>query len=233
MKELKGVIFIDYPEKDYYLYTMQSSIKDDKSIYIGVTHNPIDRWKKHAGDRRRKPYKNKPVYKWMNDVIDNRNEKIYFKIVEKDLPETEAFSKEIDLILFYKGQGYNVLNISEGGKGFKGCKPWNKREFTDEHKNKLSIAHMGNMGGMCGKKHTKETKELLSRQSLERKHRNWQNPRKKIVYKYDRKGNLLNTYSSLGHASIEENVSPSSVGEWCRGEKKPMNGFIYSYTKLN
>lgn len=233
MREYNGIININESENDYCLYKMYSSDKKDFNIYIGVTRNHKQRVYKHSIDRKRKSYDHKPLYIWLNDVIDNKKIKVIFEIIEKGLSEKEAFEKEIEYIEHYKTLNYNLLNISKGGKGNKGQVPWNKGKFyTKELKIKLSNSHLGKIGGMKGKKHSEKTKELISLRNKERKDKNWINPKSKKVYKYNSDNILIAVYNSLQDAAKFENVSPTSVGEWCRKEKQPRNKFFYSYIKL-
>jgi predicted GIY-YIG superfamily endonuclease len=236
MKEYNGIVNVSEPENDYSLYIMYSFDKSDNCIYVGVSKNPKQRIVKHNTERKRKVSSHKPLYIWLNDTIDNLGKKVAFEIIEERLSEKEAFEKEIQYVQKYKDEGYNILNISEGGRGYKGHTPWNKGKkgtYSEEHIEKLSISHKGQPGGMKDKRHSKETRELLSLRNKERKERGWINPRGKRVYKYTSDNKLLAEYNSLHHAAECENVSPSSVGEWCRKEKQPMNKFVYSYIKLN
>jgi len=232
MKNYNGIINISEPENDYSIYIMYSSNSLDKSIYIGVTRDYKQRVYKHSIDRTRKNYCFRPLYKWLNEIIDEQERNIIFEVIEKELTEKNAFEKEIMYIQEYKNNGYNVLNVSEGGKGNKGHIPWNKgkkNHLTKEQKNLLSNSHKGKVSGNKDKNHTQQTKELISLRIKERKEKNWHNPRKKKVYKYNNDNSLIIEYSCLEEAGINENVSPTSIGEWCRGKKKPRNGFIYSY----
>lgn len=195
MREYNGLINIDYPEDDFCIYIMYSSNDNDNSIYIGVTEEYKQRAYRHSRNRKREKYKHLLLYKWMNTVIEEDNEKVLFKIIEENHTKSSAFLREIELIQEHKDKGLNVLNMSDGGKGPKGHIPWNK--------------------GLIFKKE-KEKKPS----------------RKKEVYKYDSDNNLLIVYTCLVEAGNRENVSPTSVGEWCRKTKIPRNNFKWSYTKL-
>jgi predicted GIY-YIG superfamily endonuclease len=229
MKEYNGIINITEPENDYCVYKMYSVNEEDKSIYIGVSQNYKQRAYKHSSCRKSKENAEKPLYIWINDIIDNKGEKVIFEVIDKELSEKQAFDIEIEYIKQYKDLGYIVLNLSEGGKGNKGNTPWNKNKtYSKEHVIKLSEAHKGKTSGMKDKKHSDETKVLLSL-----KNKGLVSKKRKKVYKYDGDTLLLAEYSSLKEAAKQENVSPSSVGEWCRKEKQPRNGFVYSYSELN
>jgi hypothetical protein len=233
MREYNGVINISESDNDYSIYKIYSSDPLDNSIYIGVTANPKQRVYKHSKERNYKRNKNKPLYLWMNDLIDVKLKgKVLFEIIENNLSQEEAFDKEIQLINKCKLEKLNVLNISEGGKGNLGNIPWNKGEiniYSEVHIEKLRLSHLGKVSGNKGNTYSKETKELLSLRNKERKEKNWNNPKKKKVYKYNSNNVLLAEYSCLEEAGKLELVSPTSVGEWCRKEKVPKNGLIYSY----
>jgi hypothetical protein len=236
MKEYNGLVNLNYPDKPYCIYTIYSEDETDKNIYIGVSSDYNQRAYKHSISRTYKRYKDFPLYIWMNHVIEEKNLKVMFKVIETDLTEHEAFLKEKELISNYTKRDYTILNSTEGGKGPTGRIPWNKGKvnvYTDKQLKKLSESHIGKVGGMLGKNHSTETKNLISLKNKERVDRKWLNPRKKKVYKYNNDNSLIIEYSCLEEAGIKENVSPSSIGEWCRKEKKPKNGFIYSYLKIN
>jgi hypothetical protein len=92
--------------------------------------------------------------------------------------------------------------------------------------------YIGRVSTNKDRKHSDETKQIISLKNKERKDRGWVNPRKKKVYKYNKDRVLLVTYSCLQEAGTKENVSPTSIGEWCRQQKRPSNNFIWSYVKL-
>ena len=235
MKNYNGIINISEPENDYCIYKMYSTNVSDNSIYIGVTKNYKERAYKHSITRKNKEYFNKPLYIWLNEIIDVQKINVIFEVIEKQLKREEAFEKEIIYIENFKKLNYNILNISEGGKGNKGNIPWNKGKkgiYTDDHIKKLSESHKGHIGGMKNKNHSNKTKNLISLRNKERKERGWLNPQNKKVYKYNSDNQFLIEYESLQEAGKIENVSPTSVGEWCRKTRKPKNGFIYSYIKL-
>lgn len=237
MKEYNGIINISEPDDDYSIYKIYSSDPLDKSIYIGTTSNYKQRVYKHSISRKYKKYKDKPLYIWMNDLIENQlGGKVLFEVIETGLNKEKSFSREIELIEEFRNKNFIILNISEGGKGPLGQIPWNKGKsnvYTEEQLKNLSESHIGKIGGMLGKKHSTETKNLISLKNKEKVDRKWLNPRKKKVYKYNNDNSLINEYSCLEEAGTKESVSPTSIGEWCRKEKKPKNGFTYSYLKIN
>ena len=233
MKEYKGLVNLDFPETPYSTYIMYSEDLSDKSIYIGVTEGYIQRAYKHSIDRF---HKDLDVYEWMNNIIEIQKKKVLFKLLEKEkYTEKEAYLKEIELIKEYKQKGYTVINKSEGGKGYKGNIPWNKgKKMNEEYSERLSKSHIGLPSNRKGKKCTEEQIQRIIEGNKKRKERGWINPKRITVYKYDQADNLITTYSHLKEAVIAENTTPSSIGEWCRGEKSPRNkNFKWSYQKLN
>lgn len=236
MREYNGILNISEPDNDYYVYKIYSSDFTDNSIYIGVTKNYKQRCYKHSVDRKRKKYSDKPLYIWINQIIDEQERNVIFEVIEKELSEEDAFNMEIVYIKKYKDLNYNVLNISEGGKGKTGCIPWNKGKsghLTTKQLFSLSRSHTGQISPMLGKQHSIETKKLISIKNKERKNSGWVSPKRKTVYKYDNNNVLLASYSSLIEAGLKEGSSPTSIGEWCRKDKQPRNEFFWSYDKLN
>jgi len=202
MRNYNGIINISEPEDDYSIYIMYSSDNTDKSIYIGLTKNTKQRVYYHSIERKRKENINKPLYVWINHILDKTDKNIIFEVIDEKLSEEDAFNKEIYYIKKYNIEKHNVLNLTKGGKG-------NNKERT--HK----------------------TRKLLSLRNKERTEKGWESPNRKKVYKYNIDNVLLIEYACVKEAAIKENVSPSSVGEWCRKDKKPRNNFIWSYIKLN
>lgn len=229
-----GIINVSYPEKTYYIYQMYSSDSTDNRRYIGISHNPIQRCKTHSSARLREGYRTMPHYAWMNETIEN-NINILFEVIEGPLNESEGFSREIEIIQNFKDKGYNVLNISNGGKGASGREPWNKgKSWSLYMKNKLSLAHKGQVSHFKGRKHTPETIARITLDNKLRKERNWQNPRKKPVYKYNLNRDLLVEYPCAKDASLAEGKSSTVISEYCRGKKLGdyHRGFIWTYNKI-
>lgn len=202
MKNYNGIINISEPEDDYYIYKMYSSNKEDKSVYIGVTQNHKQRAYYHSTERKRKENVNKPLYIWMNEIIDKTENNVIFEVIDEKLSEKDAFNREIFYVKNYKNKGFNVLNLTNGGKG-------------------------------NNKERSVSTKMLLSLRNKERSEKGWISPNRKKVYKYNIDNVLLAEYNSVTEAALKENVSPSSIGEWCRKDKSPRNNFNWSYVKLN
>jgi predicted GIY-YIG superfamily endonuclease len=102
MKNYNGIINISEPDDDYSIYIMYSSDENDNSIYVGVTKNPKQRVYKHSMERKRGMNINKPLYIWLNDLLDKEERSVIFEVIEEKLSEEEAFIKEIYYIEKYK-----------------------------------------------------------------------------------------------------------------------------------
>jgi hypothetical protein len=235
VREFSGILHLTYPDNPYTLYMIKSPDQYDKSIYIGVTADHLQRAYKHSRDRFHKDRKNKPLYKWMNDLIENKGCKVHFKVLEENLSEFEAFLKEEELISFCKEEGFNVLNISEGGKGNKGMQPWNKGIVMPEWiVEKFRAANKGN-APFRGKFHKDETEKLISLRNQERKLRGWVNPKKKKIYQYDSELKLINIHNSSEEAATSiGSKDKTSIGRRAKSENlTPLRGYIWSYKLLN
>jgi group I intron endonuclease len=77
--------------------------------------------------------------------------------VKKFENESDAFAFEKKLILLYKLYNLKLCNLTDGGEGFSGL------IFTEEHKNKISMANKGKRSWMKGKNHSKISKKKMSK----------------------------------------------------------------------
>jgi hypothetical protein len=84
------------------------------------------------------------------------------RIVQKEMSERAAFDKEVELIAYWRAQGADLVNITDGGDGPSGRKhteEWKQanslrmkgRKPSEETRAKMSAAAMGNKKGL-GKK---------------------------------------------------------------------------------
>lgn len=232
--EYNGVIIADYPEKPFVVYTITSEDVTDKSIYIGITTDYIQRAYKHSVNRVSKKNCKYSVYEWMNDVINNKGLKVILKIIEKDYSEDEAIEREIALVKLYKEMGYKVVNGNEGGKGNKGNAPWNKGiKMSPEIVKKFSDSHIGSRKGEKRKSHSDYTKNLISLRNKEKMEKGWTSDQRKKVYKYDEEGSLVEEFPCLLDAANNMGVHIVTMGQWCRGVYTPRNNnYKWSYDLL-
>lgn len=135
----------------HYIYLIENIINN--KIYIGKTHNPNKRWRKHIsvskhGSKREKYYIHKAIKKYGKDNFS-------FSIIESYNNEIDCIDAERFYISYFKYIGAQLYNLTDGGEGCFG------RKMSKETKIKISIAHKG-------LKHSKETKELLRQENLNR-----------------------------------------------------------------
>jgi len=106
------------------------------------------------------------------------------KILAEWLTEKEAFAKEIELIKYYREQGFKLCNVTDGGEGTSGYKAtaeqiernrlthigqpaWNKgAKSTEKHIENNRLGHIGqvawNKGLKVGPIHSEEFKAKIS-----------------------------------------------------------------------
>lgn len=143
---------------------------------------------------------------WYN--ITNKT-KYVVEIVYKNITYKKAKEIEKSLIKKYgrKDLGKGILcNQTDGGDGTLGFKMF----FSEEHKNKLS-----NSGK--NKIFTDSHKHNIALS----KH--------KSVCRVDKKGNVLEKYSSMKEAGEKLNITTSHIGNVCRGLRKSTKGYIFKY----
>ena len=159
-------------------YTVYMHICPNNKKYIGITkQKPQYRWNNGKGYLANEYFTNAiQKYKWEN---------IQHKILYEHLTKEEAENKEIELIKYYKSNnreyGYNIENggnikiptqetkdkISKTLKTYKrnikgqfkkGCIPWiTGKKHSEETKEKMKQAKIGEKNPMYGKKNSQET----------------------------------------------------------------------------
>lgn len=239
-------------------YTVYKHTTPKNKVYIGITSTPVyKRWDNGNGYSGQYFFRAIKKYGWEN---------IKHEILFSGLSKEEAELKEIELIKLYKSNdrnfGYNVANggscsetLSEESKKkisdslkkyFELNGSHNKGKYlTEEHKEKLRIAHTGktlseeqkrkmgkkkNEHWSFGKQRPAETKRKIS-EKLKGRNVYDHSCLKKKVLQFDLNNNLLNIYNSLFDASLTINnkYSKSNISACCRGKVKTAYGFIWRY----
>jgi group I intron endonuclease len=187
-------------EKLYYHYIITNNI--NMKVYVGLTTNPVKRWYEHC-----RLAKVNPIYPIHLAINKYGVENFSFEIISGSKSHNEANEIEVLLIRQYNslisGNGYNVA--------LGGNSPTEGRTLSEEHKQKLSVAHKG-------KKHSEEYKQMMS---VKMKGMNtWtkgveKGPRSEVTKQKIREGNLGNT-NSLGHVVTNETrqkIREKNVGQ--------------------
>jgi len=114
-------------------------------VYIGSTINFNYRWGRHRDDLRHNHHHNIHLQRSWNKY----GEEIFeFSVLEylddiNELAKVEQFWMDI-----YREEGRDLYNIGK----YVDC-PWRGRKFSDEHRQKLSMAKMGIKRGPMSKEH--------------------------------------------------------------------------------
>lgn len=147
--------------------------KINGKVYIGQSVDIDKRKREHFNNYKREENKHYILYKAINKYgINNFKFEVICECLIEELDDLEI--KYIKLYDSYKANGYNM---TLGGGGVRGLKPWLGRHHTQETKNKIRKSHMGkklsdetieklkiiNKGNKrrLGISHTKETIEKL------------------------------------------------------------------------
>jgi group I intron endonuclease len=144
---------MQYSKDSCLIYGLYSTKSPDNIRYIGQTTRSIR--ERMSGHRKDSKKWNSPVYRWW---IKHESEGFLIKAVPICIGKWNE--TEIDCISSAKSLGFDLLNISEGGKGSKGSKR------TEEQRRIMSELRMGKQAGakngMFGRTHTVEARAKIS-----------------------------------------------------------------------
>lgn len=223
-------------EKEIKYYCVYKHTAPNGKVYIGITcNNPLTRWANGKG------YKNNDYF--TKSIAKYGWENFTHEILYENLTESEAKTKEIELIKKYKSnQRLYGFNISSGGESAAGIKMSEKQK---------ELIRQGNLG----KTISKETRLKLSKASKN----TWQNPnfiqhmrkinlgknnpqygRKrtdeeklargaKPVIQKTREGEIIAEFISLHDAENKTGLKRTGILECCKGNLKQYKGFIWEY----
>ena len=218
-----------------YIVYKHTNILNNK-VYVGITsQNPYyNRWRKDGIGYRECPFFYRAIqkYGWGN---------FKHEVLFKNLTQQEAEQKEIELIKQYKSNnpkfGYNISNggntngkMSEETK-IKISNSLKGRKFTEEHRNKISKAEMGEKNHMFGKKKSKEEIEKLRLWNIE--HPNSGQFKSRKIGQYDLNWNLIRVWGSMGEIKRELGINHCLISDCCRGKQKTSKGFKWKYEDNN
>lgn len=230
-------------ELKYSLYIHE--FPNDK-VYIGITNRKVERrWGREGSN-----YKNsKRIY---NAILKYGWNNIKHIVLYEGLTKEEAQLREIDLIKQYdstnKKFGYNTyLGGDLGGLGYKHTEeekqkikdalktsyPHRGKKLTLEHREKLSIAHLGQVAwnkGLKGFKQSEETINKRKKTMIDRYGSSFVHKKEyKSVLQIDKENNLVvKIWKSVYDAQRYFKVS-SSIFRCCESKKGMSKGFVWKY----
>lgn len=147
-----------------------------------------------------------------------------------------------------KAWGFTLKNMTNGGDGSYGLKPWNKGirgqfKHTEESKRKMSLARKGKYIGknnpQYGKKRSADSiKQQIIRQTGSRRTEEQKNKisgckskNSKPVHMYTLDMKYIKTFN-CGLDVLNDGFDANCVSKVCRGINKSHKGFIFTLIKL-
>jgi hypothetical protein len=193
--------------------------------YIGKTVNPTKRYSSHLNE-----IKKDKKSTWVQSLKNNGKNPDF--LILDICEENEWIFLEQWYIAYFKFLGAELKNSTNGGD----LEPLSKNNFkgkfhTIETKERISSKlsginnpMYGTISPFKGKTHSTETKKLISE-----KISGLENPNSKRVGKYDKDGNLLETFATLTIATkVMGYKSKQSLAEACINNLE-RKGFFWKY----
>lgn len=115
-----------------YIYTLEHP-ETGEVRYVGKTINIKRRYYQHTNKKICKKLLNKHLGNWLLSIL-NKNLKPILNIIEEC--ENDWIQSEIYWIEQFKVWGFNLLNFTKGGEGFR-------HKHSEESKKKMSLAQKG------------------------------------------------------------------------------------------
>jgi hypothetical protein len=175
--------------------------------YIGITckNRLNDRLSEHINESKTS-YSHKS--NWINKIISENKRPIIESILD-NLTYEESLIKEVEYIKKYREEGYNLLNITEGGDF--------NPAYLDSVKRKISLKQIENQQS--------KSKEEKNNDIIIQKNR-------KPILQFDFQNNLINEFLSLREITRQFNYDRKTIGLACKGSFKQAYGFIWRYKQI-
>lgn len=231
-------------------YTVYVHIFPNRKRYVGITSNkPEVRWGINGRCYTRQCNGKYVQPRMAYAVLKYGWENVAHEILFEGLTKEEAEQKEIELISFYKSNrrefGYNIEN---GGQVNKTSEETRKklselfkgRPKSEEHKRKLSIAHIGvshpfteearQKLSAARKGHTvsEESRKKIS-ESRKGKYGGANNPSARKIVQYTKDGDFVKVWDYAKQASEVLGINLGNLIQCCRGKHKSCGGFVWRY----
>lgn len=156
-------------------------------------------------------------------------------------------------ILLFKQWGFNLVNCSEGGEGFKENHiPWNKgktnihskealkklsllqkgKHVSNETKLKISLALKGKKKPNRSKAHAKKIALANTGKTAWNKGIKLTNEQKRVskkVVQYSTDMQIIKKWVSVESVSKNLSINPSNIRSVCNGKRVSAGGFIWKY----
>lgn len=175
--------------------------------YIGQSVDVNKRKREHLNNYKREENKHKALYMAFNKYgINNFKFEVIQECSLEELDDLEI--KYIELYDSYK-KGYNM---TLGGGGLRGIKPWLGRKHTDETRKKLREVHLG-------KKLSKETIEILKQMRKGNKYRLGKKHTRETIEKL-RKLNIGENNAMYGKSHSKETRNKIRMAKKGKGNAK-------------
>jgi len=207
--------------------------RNNEVKYVGKTFRLERRFKDHLNEK-----SNTLKTAWIGKLKKLNLIPELFILDETNIEKCDNL--EIYWICQMKTWGFSLKNMTNGGDGSYGVKPWNKGlkgifHHTNESKKKMSDKRKGKE--LTWLKNRKVSDEERMKMSLYRKgrklgkHKNIENGNNKEVYCYNLMGEIVKIYKS-GRETINDGFSPNCVSKVCRKIEKTHKEHIFSFIEI-
>lgn len=206
------------------MYVYKITNKIDEKCYIGITEEPVERYKQHIRESKMARSKNRKLYQAIEEFgIEN----FKFEIIE----QTNDDTREEYWITFFDSK-QNGYNHTENGKANRICSNVQLKTTIDEE-DKKTIIEMYKNGHSCRKirnvTNISERKIQSMVKSLKRNPNSSKLKTKRVVLKIDMSGNVVDKYCSVREAIRQCGYGKNGILKVLAGTRKTAGGYYWKY----
>ena len=216
--------------------------RDNQIRYIGKSNNPKQRLKNHCNPARYRPTHK---FNWIRKLRQLELKPILKILEEVDIEIWKQ--KEKYWIDFYKSEGCNIVNYTDGGDGLsfgnqtsfkKGRKPWNKDiikhrncEFCGKNfKPRCSKCKQKYCSKICsGKSSKSSTKFKTNCEPWNKNKKGYKTTKRRPVLQFSLNNVFIQEFSSCKEAAEKFNCGTENIRNAAVGRSKTAKGFIWKY----